>query len=301
LIQCIGYRTKILFDPLKLEKVTLNMMLDSILNLQSRINGSIAFMPEFTSWLILPATLSVWDKTSGTWINVVTVLLGTSLGLMVRGSLPTRMQRIITQGLGLLTLFLGVTMASSLLKVKLAQIDGIIIGLIAIVLGGLLGEWWQIENRLSAIGHWLRSIFKGGGGFSEGFVAASLLFCVGPMTIIGSLNNGLSGNNSLLSIKSAMDGLASIALSSSYGIGVAFSTVVLVIYQGGLSIAASIFAQSIPDPTNAPAVLLTSGVGGLMVMGIGLNLLEVAQLSVAAFLPGLLLAPLLCAIIQRLV
>lgn len=257
-------------------------------------------MPEFISWLIVPATLSVWDKTNGTWINVIAVLLGTGFGLVLRGSLPARMQRIIIQGLGLLTLFLGVTMASSLLKVKVAQVDGVIIGLIAIVLGGLLGEWWQIENRLSAIGNWLRQLFKGGGSFTEGFVAASLLFCVGPMTMIGSLNNGLAGNNSLLFIKSAMDGLASIALSSSYGIGVAFSTLTIVIYQGGLSIAAGFFAQSIPDPSNAPAVLLTSGVGGLVVMGIGLNLLEVAQLSVAAFLPGLLLAPLLCAIIDRL-
>ncbi|MBW4541192.1 MAG: DUF554 domain-containing protein [Myxacorys chilensis ATA2-1-KO14] len=250
-------------------------------------------------WLIYPATLSLWDKTSGTWINIVTVLLGTFLGLLLQDALPRRMQRIITQGLGLLTLFLGVTMAGSLLKVQAARIDGIILGLITIVVGGLLGEWWQIETYLQTIGNWLRQLFKGGGNFTEGFVAASLLFCVGPMAILGSLNNGLAGNNTVLSIKSAMDGFAAIALSSSYGVGVACSSLIILIYQGGLSIAAGIFAQSLPDPATAPPVLLTSGVGGLMIIGLGLNLLEVTQLSIASFLPALILAPLLWALLQQ--
>lgn len=250
-------------------------------------------------WLIYPATLSLWDKTSGTWINIVTVLLGTFLGLLLQDALPRRMQRIITQGLGLLTLFLGVTMAGSLLKVQAARIDGIILGLITIVIGGLLGEWWQIETHLQTLGNWLRQLFKGGGNFTEGFVAASLLFCVGPMAILGSLNNGLAGNNTVLSIKSAMDGFAAIALSSSYGIGVACSSLIILIYQGGLSIAAGIFAQSLPDPATAPPVLLTSGVGGLMIIGLGLNLLEVTQLSIASFLPALILAPLLIALLQQ--
>ena len=251
-------------------------------------------------WQIHPATLGLWDKTSGTWINVAAILIGSGLGLVLKDSLPNRMQRVITQGLGLLTLFLGVTMASNLLKVRIGAIDGVIIGLFAIVIGGLLGEWWQLETRLHSIGNRLKRIVKGGGSFTEGFVAASLLFCIGPMAIVGSLNNGLAGNNALLSIKSAMDGLAAIALSSSYGVGVVFSILPIVVYQGGLSIAAGLLAQSLPDPTTNPAVLLTSGVGGLIVMGLGLNLLEIARLSIAAFLPGLLLAPLLCAIIDRL-
>lgn len=242
----------------------------------------------------------IWNKTSGTWINIAAILLGTGLGLLLRGSLPTRMQRTITQGVGLLSLFLGITMANHLLKVKIAWIDGVILGLIAIVVGGLLGEWCQLETRLQAIGNWLRQQFKGGGRFTEGFVAASLIFCVGPLALLGSLNNGLSGNPSLLSIKAIMDGLVAIALSSSYGIGVVFSSLTILLYQGGLSIAASFLTQAIPDPTTAASVLLTSGVGGLMVIGLGLNLLEVAQLSVAAFLPALLLAPLLCLIAEQL-
>jgi uncharacterized protein len=247
-----------------------------------------------------PIALTLWDRTSGTWINVATVLLGTSLGLLLTGTLPLRMQRIITQGLGLLTLFLGVTMAGSLLKVQAGRVDGVIVGLLAIVLGGLLGEWWRVEARLQWLGDRLRNLFKGGGRFTEGFVAASLLFCIGPLAILGSLNNGLSGNNTLLSIKSAMDGLASIALSSSYGIGVGCSSLVILLYQGGLSLSAGLFTQVLPDPVNAPPVLLTSGVGGLMILGLGLNLLEVAQVSVASFLPALLLAPIFFAIAQRL-
>ncbi|KAM3095187.1 DUF554 domain-containing protein [Phormidesmis sp. 146-12] len=245
-------------------------------------------------------TLTLWDKTSGTWINVVTVILGTTIGLFARGSLPTRMQRIITQGLGLLTVFLGITMANSLLKVQVERVDGVILGLLAIVLGGLLGEWGRIEAQLQKLGNLLRDLFKGGGSFTEGFVAASLLFCIGPLAILGSLKNGLSGDNTLLSIKSAMDGLASIAFSSSYGIGVGFSAIALLIYQGGLSLFAGLLAQVLPDPVNAPQVLLTSGVGGLMILGLGLNLLEVTTLSIAAFLPALVLAPLFYTIAQRL-
>ncbi|PSB15484.1 DUF554 domain-containing protein [Phormidesmis priestleyi ULC007] len=253
-----------------------------------------------THLLIHPAALTLWDKTSGTWINVATILGGTLIGLVLTESLPDRMQRIITQGLGLLTLFLGVTLAGSLLKVKAGQIDGVIIGLLAIVLGGLLGEWWRIETQLQKVGNWLRDLVKGGGNFTEGFVAASLLFCIGPLAILGSLNNGLSGDHALLSIKSAMDGLASIALSSSYGIGVGFSSIAILLYQGGLSLCAGFLAQVLPDPANAPQVLLTSGVGGLMIMGLGLNLLKITQLSIAAFLPALLLAPVFCTIAQRL-
>lgn len=209
------------------------------------------------------------------------------------------MRRIITQGVGLLTVYLGVTLANSLAKVQAGQIDGVIIGLLAIVFGGLLGEWWRLEMQLQKLGDKLRSLFRGGGSFTEGFVSASLLFCIGPLAIIGSLNNGLSGNNTLLSIKSAMDGLASIALSSSYGIGVGFSAVMIFLYQGGLSLFAGLLAQALPDPATAPQVLLASGVGGLMILGLGLNLLEVTQLSIAAFLPALVLAPLLYAVAQR--
>lgn len=239
------------------------------------------------------AQLSLWAKTSGTWINVMTIIGGTWLGLLWRGHLPLARQQVITQGLGLLTLFLGITMGQNLLKIQAGHVDGIIIGLLAIVLGGLLGEWWQIETRLTRLGDWLKHRAHGDAQFTTGFVTASLLFCIGPMAILGSLNNGLAANPTILVIKACMDGLAAIALTSRYGIGIGFSSLPILIYQGSLSLIAGWFTQVLPDPTTAPPILAVSGVGGLIIMGIGLTLLDIASIKIAAFLPALILAPLL--------
>jgi uncharacterized protein len=240
--------------------------------------------------------LDFWARTSGTWINVITVVLGTAMGLFLRGRLPGQMQKVITQGLGLVTLFIGFSMAGSLQQAQAGRVDGVILGLFAIVLGGLLGEWWKLELLLEAVGNWLKHRFKGKGSFTEGFVAASLLFCVGPLALIGSLNNGLVGDNTLLTLKASMDGLAAIALTSGSGIGVGFSALSILVYQGGISLAAGALAQTLPDPATAPQVMLITGIGGLMIIGLGLNLLEVAQVRIASFLPALLLGPLLYAI-----
>ncbi|MBM0743720.1 DUF554 domain-containing protein [Phormidium sp. CLA17] len=238
-------------------------------------------------------TLDFWAKTSGTWINVLAIALGTAAGSLLRGRLPFRMISVITQGVGLLTAFLGFTMAGNLIKVQAGWLDGIVLGLIALVSGGLLGEWAQIEERLTALGDRLKHQFSGDSRFTEGFVAASLLFCVGPMAILGSLSNGLSGDNRILLLKSTMDGLTAIAFTSSFGIGVGFSALMILLYQGSLSLLAGILAQIIPDPTTAPPILLTTGVGGLMIVGIGFNLLDIAKIRIAAFLPALLIAPVL--------
>ena len=244
--------------------------------------------------------LSLWAITSGTWINVATIVLGTSLGLLLRSRLPKSMQQIITQAVGLMTLVIGVTMASGLANLEAGPINGIILALLVMAAGGLLGEWWQIEQRLTVLGDWLKARVRGGGRFTEGFVAASLLFCIGPMAIVGSLNNGLTGDNALLTLKATMDGLAAIALTGSYGVGVGFSALSIFVVQGGLSLLASLSGAIIPDPTNSPQVLLITGTGGLMIMGIGLNLLEIAQVRVASFLPALLLCPLAIVLAQRL-
>lgn len=236
--------------------------------------------------------IDFWVKTSGTWVNVAAVLLGTTVGMLLRGRLPTRMMVVITQGVGLLTLFLGFTMATNLTKAQAGIVDGIVLGLVTLVVGGLLGEWWRIEDRLTQIGDRLKKRFSGGSGFTEGFVAASLLFCVGPMTLLGCLSNGLTGDNRLLLLKSTMDGLVAIAFTSSFGIGVGFSVLPILFYQGGLSLLAGLLAQIIPDPATSPPILLATGVGGLMIVGIGINLLELTKIRVAAFLPALLLAPL---------
>ncbi|MBE9078809.1 DUF554 domain-containing protein [Romeria aff. gracilis LEGE 07310] len=235
--------------------------------------------------------LSLWAKTSGTWINIATVLLGTGCGLLLRDRLPLRMQVIITQAVGLFTLFIGSAMGQQLLTVQAGSIDGVILGLLALVFGGLLGEWWQLEQRLVTVGDRLKKQFRGSGRFTEGFVAATLLFCVGPMTLLGSLSNGLSGDANLLVIKATMDGLVSIALAGSYGVGIGFAILPILIYQGGLSLLAGSLAAAIPNPAQDPRIALVTGIGGIMILGLGLNLIEIAQVRVASFLPALLLAP----------
>ena len=236
--------------------------------------------------------LDFWTKTSGTWINVLAIAAGTFLGLVLRGRFLSQVLPILKQAIGLTTIFISLNMANSLLKVKVGVLDGIILSLISLIIGGVFGELGQIEKRLETVGEWLKAKFKGKGKFTEGFVAASLLFCIGPMAIIGSLNNGLRGDHNLLSLKSALDGFISIVFASTYGIGVGFSALPVALYQGTLSLLAGILANSLPDPANAPSVLIVTGVGGLMLLGLGLNLLELAKVRVASFLPALAIAPL---------
>ena len=237
--------------------------------------------------------LNFWDKTSGTWINVFTVILGTCLGLLLKDRFNTKIQTIITQGIGLLTVWIGLSMANSMGQVQAGGIDGAILGLLAMVLGGVVGEWLQIEEKLTAIGDWLKQKFRGQGLFTEGFVASSLLFCVGPMTLIGSFNNGLNGDNTLLTLKATMDGIISIALANIYGIGVGFSTIIILVYQGGLSLIIGAIASSMPQADNNPYILIITGIGGLIILAIGCNLLEIAKIRVASFLPAIAFAPLI--------
>ena len=236
--------------------------------------------------------LDFWTKTSGTWINVLAIAFGTFLGLILRGRFLSQSLPILKQAIGLITMFVSINMANSLLKVKAGALDGVILSLIALIIGGVIGELGQIEKRLESVGDWLKAKFKGKGKFTEVFVAASLLFCIGPMAIIGSLNNGLRGEDNLLVLKSALDGFISIVFASTYGIGVGFSALPVALYQGSLSLLAGNLAQSLPDPTNAQPVLIITGVGGLMLLGLGLNLLELAKVRVASFLPALAIAPL---------
>jgi len=242
----------------------------------------------------------LWTRTSGTWLNAGTVLVGTLLGLALAGRLPERMRRIMIQGVGLVTLVIGLGMARTLDEAGAGRIDGVVLGLLATVGGGLLGEWWRLEERLEGLGERLKSRVGGGGGFTDGFVAASLLFCVGPLTLIGSLQNGLTGDATLLGVKATLDGLSAVALTGAYGIGVGFSLPVILLYQGGVSLAAGALAGVLPDPATDPRVLLATGVGGVLVLGLGFNLLELARIRVASFLPALLLAPALSALAMAL-
>lgn len=231
--------------------------------------------------------MSFFEQTSGTLLNIVTVLVGSALGLLLRGRLPERVVITVMQAIGLTTLFIGVDNAFDLGRVE--RPPGVILALMALALGGALGEWWRLEDRLEGVGDALKRRFRGQGRFTEGFVAASLLFCVGPLTLIGSVQNGLAGDASFLILKSTLDGFAALALSATFGFGVLFSVVVIVLYQGPLSLFAGLFAALVPDPANDPRVLLVNGVGGIMIVGLGFNLLEIKRIRVASLLPSLVL------------
>lgn len=238
------------------------------------------------------------EQTWGTWVNVGTVLLGGTLGMLLSGKLPQRITLVVMQAIGLVTLLLGITNALDLNRV--AEPPGMVVGLLALALGGALGEVLRLEERLEAVGNRLKRLFGGRGRFTEGFVAASLLFCIGPLTLLGSIQNGLTGEAGFLMLKSTLDGFSSLALATSFGFGVVASVLVIALYQGGLSLAAGMFANLIPDPTNDPRVLLINGVGGLMIIALGLGLLDIKRLRVASLLPALLLVVLFHGLALRL-
>ncbi|AAF11190.1 DUF554 domain-containing protein [Deinococcus radiodurans] len=248
--------------------------------------------------------MGLFSQLSGTFINIAAVLLGTLIGLTVGGRLPERTQRTLLQTLSLVTLFIALDMAGSLNKVSGGQVPGVILALITLAAGVVVGEALGIEEGLNRLGDSLKRRFRGGGLFTEGFVAASLLFCIGPMTVIGGLQNGLTGDSSTYVLKSTLDGIAALALAGAYGIGVGFSTLTILLVQGGISLAAGSFAAGLlggADPeilrTN-PYVLLITGVGGLMIVGISWNLMlgglgmDDKRVRVGSMMPALLLAPL---------
>ncbi len=243
--------------------------------------------------------MTLLDQTWGTWLNVATVVLGSSLGLALRGRLPPRITAVVLQAIGLVTVFIG--LSNSLDLNRIASPPGVLLGLLALAIGGALGEWLRIEEGLEGLGERLRRRFKGKGRFTEGFVTASLLFCVGPLTLLGAIQNGLTGEAPYLVLKSTLDGFSSLALATSFGFGVLASALVVLVYQLTISLAAGAFANLIPDPSGDPNVLLVNGVGGLMIVAVGLGLLDIKRLRVASLLPGLVIAPLLYQLARLLV
>lgn len=256
--------------------------------------------------------MSLLTQLSGTFVNVGAVLLGTLLGLTIGGRLPERTQRTLLQTLSLVTLFIGLDMAGSLNRVQGGAVPGVILALISLAAGAVIGEALGVEEALERLGQTLKRRFRGGGRFTEGFVAASLLFCVGPMTVIGGLQNGLTGDSSTYVLKSTLDGIAALALAGAYGIGVGFSALTVLLVQGGISLLAGTFAAGLlggADPQvlkTDPYVLLITGAGGLTIIGISWNLMlaglgfEDRRVRVGSLLPALLLAPLALWAVTRL-
>lgn len=233
---------------------------------------------------------------TGTIINVVTVLIGGTLGLTFGARLPERLRQTVVAGLGLFTLVIGVQMFLST--------ENAIVVLGSLLVGGVVGEWWRIEDRLQQLGAYLEKNFAAGGEeaeesslFIRGFLTASLVFCVGPMTILGSIQDGLTGDYRLLAIKSVLDGFASLAFASTLGIGVLFSVVVVLVYQGGLSLLA-LQAQAFISEAMMNEM---TAVGGVLLVGLAISsLLELKPIRVGNFLPGLVIAPLIVAVLVAL-
>lgn len=215
---------------------------------------------------------------TGTIVNVAAISAGALVGRYAGRFIPNRMRQTVMAGLGLTVLLIGLQLA---LKSRQPMI---VIG--SLILGGVLGELLQIEARLEAFGLWLQGRFTGAGNIAEGFVAASLLYCVGAMAIMGALQDGLSGTPTILYAKAALDGVASIALASTLGIGVLFSALTVAIYQGGITIA----AESAKALLTETVVLEMNAVGGLLIVAIGLDLIGVKRLPVGNMLPAVFVA-----------
>ena len=212
----------------------------------------------------------------GTMVNTLSIVVGSLIGLFFKGSIPDTYSKTIMHGIGLVVILIG-------LKTAL-QTDAILIVIISLAMGSLLGEWLRIEDRLDQFGNWIgRRLAKDSEGISKGFVSASLLYCVGAMAIIGSMESGLTGNHQTLYAKSILDGIGSILFASTLGIGVIFSAVSVFVYQGILTLTAS----SIKPFLRPEVVSQMSAVGGLLIVAIGIGLLEIKKLRIGNMLPGI--------------
>ncbi len=225
---------------------------------------------------------------TGTFLNVGTILAGTLLGLLVGGRLSASARDRVLAGLGLITLVVGVDLALAWRETDPLYVLG------GVLLGGLVGEALGIEDRLGGVGDRIqRAVARDGHSrVSEAFVTASLLFCVGPLTVVGSIQDGLTGEYEALATKALLDGFASVALTATLGWGVALAAGTVLLVQGSLSLGAGLFEDVLTgDALNA----LTSA-GGVLIIGISLKLLDLKDVKVGNFLPALILAPGLVAI-----
>lgn len=226
---------------------------------------------------------------TGTILNVITVLIGSAIGILLGSRFPERIRQTVMAGLGIMTLVVGTSMAIP---------GNALIVLFSLLSGGILGELLDIDGKLNALGRWLERRFARQddreGKFTKGFVTASLIFCVGPLTILGSIQDGLIGDYRLLAIKSLLDLFSSLAFASTLGIGVAFAAVTVLIVQGTLSLLAMLLGASLGTVSaTTPWVIQMTATGGAVIIGIALLLLDLKTIRVANFTPAILIAPLI--------
>ncbi|MGN0468654.1 MAG: DUF554 domain-containing protein [Acutalibacteraceae bacterium] len=221
----------------------------------------------------------------GVLVNVATVLIGSTLGLIFKKGISKRFTDAVMIGIGLCTVCIGV---SGMLKG-----ENILVAIISMVLGAIVGTWIDFDKRINQVGDFLSKKLKRSDekvSVAEGFVTASLLFCIGAMTIIGSLEAGLKGDNTTLFTKSVLDLFSSMMLSASLGIGVIFASVFVLVFQGGLVLLSGLLEPVLNDA----AVAEITCVGSLMILALGLNLLGITKIKVANYFPALVFAPIIC-------
>lgn len=246
---------------------------------------------------------------AGTALNVATVLAGSGIGILLGQRLPQRTRDVVTDGLGLVTLLVAATSAAAVLDRPLTEAVGssapVLIVLGAILVGGIVGSLLRIEERLEGVGEAIRRrmpVRRGAGvaehrariRFVEGFVDASLVFCVGPLTILGSLDDGLGRGIDKLALKATLDGFASIAFAASLGWGVAASALSVAVVQGSLTLLGLALGDLLPEPH----LLALTATGGLLLVGVALRLLRIRPVPVGDLLPALLVAPVLVEVVM---
>ncbi|HUX13957.1 MAG TPA: DUF554 domain-containing protein [Spirochaetia bacterium] len=222
-----------------------------------------------------------------TIVNAAAVVVGSLIGVFFNTRIKDDFKHVVYNAIGVVSLIIGISMTLKATK--------IIYLALSLVIGGVIGNWWNVEGGILKLGEFLRRRFSRGNhehDFAFAFLTASVLFCVGAMTIVGAFQAGTEGNYELLFTKSVMDGFMSIMLSAAMGIGVAFSFLTILIYQGGLTLLAGLIA-----PLVTPLVISElNGVGGALVIMIGINLLELKTIKTANFVPSLLVILLFVAV-----
>lgn len=214
----------------------------------------------------------------GTFVNVGAIVTGTIIGVLIQSKLPKKFVTIIFQAMGLFTLFLGMSMA--------LKMEHFIMGIGSLVIGSIIGEWIGLEKYMNRFSDWVKNKLRmKNEKFSDGLITAFLLYCMGSLTILGAIEDGMNNNPDLLLMKSLMDGFSSIALASAMGIGVGFSAIPLLIYQGGLTL----FAGSVGEFFSETIITEISAVGGVLLIGLGINILEIKKLRILNMLPSLII------------
>ena len=241
----------------------------------------------------------------GTLINVIAILAGSTVGVLAGHRLPDRTRVTVTDGLGLVTLVLGALNVVALTDAPYVDAVGsggaLLVVLGAILIGGIIGSLLRIEHRLEQAGQWLQRKFARGGDstgrarFVEGFVSASLVFCIGPLAVLGSISDGLGDGIDQLLLKSVLDGFASLAFAASLGWGVAASAISVGIVQGLWTVIGVLLGSYLPDAL----VSSITATGGILLLGVGMRLLNLRPVPVGDMLPALIVAPIITAVVMQ--